>query len=355
MSHQAKLELLSMTGLYSRWIDRWERNLATRDTNRVVRPFEWGTDWLHRIDADCPTEANGNARACVSGFTAAALDASDRFYSYQTPPDFQLNGGHLTFTSPVRSGYPENDTVHALWFPATQAKKRALVVLPQWNAGADGHVGLAKLLNRFGIGALRMSMAYHAERMPGELQRADYHVSSNIGRTIHAARQSVIDTRACLDWLNRQGYERVGILGTSLGSCVAFIAAAHDERVQTGIFNHVSMYFSDVVWTGLSTQHVRKGFGVEVGQDELRRYWSVISPASYLSRMRNRGLRALLVWARHDTSFLPVYSQQVLKSFRELELPHQVFALPCGHYTTGQFPFNLMDGLAMCRFAAKNL
>ena len=71
--------------------------------------------------------------------------------------------------------------------------------------------------------------------------------------------------------------------------------------------------------------------------------------------MRSRNLRALLVWARHDTSFLPVYSQQVLKSFRDLGLSHEVFTLPCGHYTTGQFPFNLMDGLAMCRFAAKSL
>jgi len=38
-----------------------------------------------------------------------------------------------------------------------------------------------------------------------------------------------------------------------------------------------------------------------------------------------------------------------------LKLPHEVKTLPCAHYTTGEFPFNLMDGLAMCRFAARNL
>jgi hypothetical protein len=230
-----------------------------------------------------------------------------------------------------------------------------LVVLPQWNSDANGHVGLAKLLNRFGISALRMTMAYHAERMPAELERAEYHVSSNIGRTIHASRQSVVDARACLDWLEQRGYSRVGILGTSLGSCIAFIAAAHDARVRVGIFNHVSMYFSDVVWTGLSTQHVRQGFGDVVSQDDLRRYWSVISPASYLKRFQGRAIESLLIWAGHDTSFLPVYSQQVLENFRELKLAHQVFRLPCGHYTTGRFPFKLMDGLAMCRFAARHL
>ena len=344
-----------MTGLYARWMDGWERKLATRDTNRVVRPFEWGTDWLNRIDSACPADANGNSAVCLERFVAGALADSDRFYSYTTPADFSLRGASLTFTSPVRSGYPENDTVHALWCPADKDRGRALVVLPQWNSGPDGHLGLAKLLNRFGISALRMTMAYHAERKPAELQRADYHVSSNVGRTIHASRQSIIDVRACVDWLLQQGYRRVGVLGTSLGSCVAFIATAHDPRVQLGIFNHVSMYFSDVVWTGLSTQNVRQGFGTQITQDELRRYWSVISPASYLQRMKGRDLKTLLIWARHDSTFLPVYSQQVLKSFRELELPHKVFTLPCGHYTTGQFPFNLMDGLAMCRFAARFL
>jgi pimeloyl-ACP methyl ester carboxylesterase len=198
-----------------------------------------------------------------------------------------------------------------------------------------------------------MTMAYHAERMPPELERADYHVSSNIGHTIHANRQSVIDTRACLDWLERRGYKRVGILGTSLGSCVAFIAAAHDPRVRVGIFNHVSMYFSDVVWTGLSTQNVRRSFEGQVSQDELRRYWSVISPASYLERLSGRDLPSQLIWARHDTTFLPQYSKQVIENFRRLGLRHETFTLPCGHYTTGQFPFKLLDGLAMCLFATR--
>jgi len=345
-----------MFGLYGQWIDRWERKLATRDSNRVIRMFEWGTDWLASIGhPPCPANANGTAAAAVAAFSNEALADSERFYSYRTPDDYRLTDGHLTFTSPVESPYPVNNTAHGVWLPAPADRGRALIVLPQWNSDAGGHVGLGRLLNRFGISALRMTMAYHAERMPAELERADYHVSSNIGRTIHASRQSIIDVRACIDWLAGQGYERIGILGTSLGSCVAFIAAAHDPRIQVGIFNHVSMYFSDVVWTGLATQHVRKGFGDLVTQEELRHYWAMISPASYLDRMSSRKLRSLLIWAKHDSSFLPVYSKQVLESFSRLGLPHEVYTLTCGHYTTGQFPFKIMDGLAMCRFAARNL
>ena len=337
-------------------MDRWERKLATRDTNRVVRPFEWGTDWLHGIGFP-----SARLKPMAMRQLAWALSPTRQWptptgsFPMPRPATTSYDDGRLTFTSPVETRYSENNTVHALWFPTPRDRQRALVLLPQWNSDAGGHVGLAKLLNRFGISALRMTMAYHAERMPEELRARRLPRSSNIGRTIHAARQSIIDVRACIDWLAAQGYERVGILGTSLGSCVAFIAAAHDPRIKVGIFNHVSMYFSDVVWTGLSTQHVRRGFGDVVAQDDLRRYWVPSARPVICIACRNGTLRSLLIWARHDSSFLPVYSQEVLRAFRELELAHEVLTLPCGHYTTGQFPFNLMDGLAMCRFAAKNM
>jgi len=338
-----------MSNLYSRWISDWENKLATRDTNRVVRGFDWGLDWLGM------PPANGNSSHMMRDFVRAALADSDRFFAYQRPRDYQLTGDQLSFTSPLETPYPENNLVRAGFFPARRDKRRAVLVLPQWNADEQSHLGLCRLLNRFGITALRMNLAYHGPRKPAEIQRADYHVSSNLGRTIHSSRQSVVDARACVDWLQAQGYESIGILGTSLGSCIAFIAAAHDPRISTGVFNHVSMYFSDVIWTGLSTGHIRKGLVGEVTQDQLREYWSVISPASYLERLRNRDLKSLLIWARHDSTFLPVYSQQVLEYFRSRRLPHEVFTLPCGHYTTGQFPFNILDGMVMCRYLARNL
>jgi hypothetical protein len=336
-------------GFYARWMDGWERKLATRDTNRKIRPFEWGIEWL------TGAHANGDSRRQLQAYVAAGLANSDRFFSYRTPTDYRLEEGVLRFTSPVPTPYPENNTAYADFFPAAKGPRRAVVVLPQWNSGAEGHIGLCKLLNRFGISALRMSLAYHDRRMPPELERADYHCSANIGRTIHANRQSVIDTRCCLDWLAAQGYERLGILGTSLGSNVAFLTMAHDSRIRSGVFNHVSMNFSDVVWTGLSTQHIRIGFGEEISQDQLREYWRIISPAGYLHRLDGRPGRNLLIWAKYDSTFLPEFSQQVLDYFRTHKLPHEVFTLPCGHYTTGQFPYNLMDGLVMCRFLNRNL
>ncbi len=331
-------------GFYARWMDRWETKLASRDTNRVIRDFDWGLEWLSE------EAANGNAAERMLAVCDESLRESDAFFAHEPRSDYCLIDGHLTFTSAVRTPYPENNRVHADYFPARRHRDRAVVVLPQWNAGAGGHLGLCRLLNHFGISALRMSLAFHDRRMPAETQRADYHVSSNVGRTIQATRQSVIDARSCLDWLAGRGYRRLGILGTSLGSCVAFIVAAHDGRVRAAAFNHVSTYFGDVVWTGLSTRHVRAGMERVISQDDLRRLWAVISPASYLERMQARRIPILLVWGRHDTTFLPVYSRRVIEGLERLGVPRRVLSLPCGHYTTGQFPFNILDGMALSSF-----
>ncbi len=34
------------TGWYARWMYKWETRLTTRDENRVVRPLEWGFEWI---------------------------------------------------------------------------------------------------------------------------------------------------------------------------------------------------------------------------------------------------------------------------------------------------------------------
>jgi hypothetical protein len=335
--------------LYQRWISRWEHSLAHRDTNRVERPFDWGLDWLNIAPR------NGHPARDLDAFVQDAVARSDDFYSYTAPSDFRLTGQTLSFTSPVVSPYPENNTVQAEYFPSPRANGRAVVVIPQWNSDRQGHIGLCKLLNRAGLSAVRLSPAYHHGRMPPELERADYHVSSNLGRTIHATRQSVVDARACFDWLQGRGYTRLGILGTSLGSCIAVLVAAHDARPKAAVFNHVSMHFADVVWSGVSCRHIRRSLDGNISFDELRRSWAVISPASYLDRLQGSALRSLIVWAGYDTTFLPEHSRQVLDEFRRLGLDHATTHLPCGHYTSGRFPFNLWDGFAMVRFLLKRL
>ncbi len=150
---------------------------------------------------------------------------------------------------------------------------------------------------------MRLSLPYHDYRMPPELERADYAVSSNIGRTIDATRQAVIDVRSAADWLEQQGYASIGVVGTSLGSCYAFLASTHDQRLKVNVFNHCSTYFADVVWEGLSTQHIRQSLEPEVSLEQLRDTWMAISPPLYIERFGRLGKKPLFIYARYDTTF----------------------------------------------------
>jgi hypothetical protein len=48
-------------------------------------------------------------------------------------------------------------------------------------------------------------------------------------------------------------------------------------------------------------------------------------------------------------------SRMLVQEFEKQKVGHEVFTLPCGHYTTAHFPFNFMDGVAIARFLRRNL
>ena len=121
------------------------------------------------------------------------------------------------------------------------------------------------------------------------------------------------------------------------------LTMAHDPRIRAGAFNHVSPYFADVVWRGLSTAHVRAG--LEQARHARRRCascWMPISPWPFIDRVRGR--KALLVYARYDLTFPVDLSRTFVHEFRRRRIPHQHVMLPCGHYTTGKTPFKFLDG-----------
>lgn len=336
--------------MIARVFHEWERRLASAANNRVVRPFEWGLDWIDGL--------NGSASApfdALDRWAAHSVADSERFFAVEPADSYSLDGDVLSFPSAITTPHDANNTVRARFFPAAspRGRKRAVLVLPQWNADAEGHVGLCRLLNRFHITALRLSLPYHDGRMPPELQRADYIVSSNVGRTAQVNRQAVLDARRAIAWLAREGYSSIGILGTSLGSCLSMLTAAHEPLVRAAALNHVSCYFADVVWEGLSTAHVREGLEGHIDLDRLRRVWMPISPYPFVPRMRDK--KVLLVYALYDLTFPVPLSRMLIDEFRRQNVEHELAVLPCGHYTTGVAPFKWLDGLTLCRFLSRNL
>ena len=211
----------------------WERRLAAVTTDRVVRPFDWGLDWIPQNGRSADAAPATILREWVSHVMAD----TDAFFTPLPTTDYSLGATAqdgervLTFPSALETPHHENNVVHARLFPGradrSSGGRAAVLVLPQWNSDAGGHVGLCKLLAMNGMTTLRLSLPYHDQRMPPELHRADYIVSANVARTVQVCRQAVLDARRAIAWLAAEGYDRIGILGSSLGSCLALLTTAH--------------------------------------------------------------------------------------------------------------------------------
>ena len=351
---------------------RRERYFAMLNDNRVAQPFGWGTEFV--LD-----DANGgDPREALRRHSREAIETSDAYFAAPSGIEFRLekrlypsaasmNAGELkkpvvqreipvlTWESAVKTPSIENNTAVATYFPHGD-KRAAVVILPHWNAKAGTYFELAGYLNKVGLSALRLTLPYHEERRPPEIERADHLVAPNVGRSLQSIRQSVSDTRAAVTWLKQQGYEKVGIVGTSIGSCVAFLAFVHDLEIDAAVFNHVSGYMADVVWHGLSTYHVRESLGNNITLNDLREYWLPVSPMAYMEKLAAQPWRPQrYIYTKYDLSFPVDLSIDTMKALRAHNIPHSEVSLPCGHYTLGEKPWVYLAGYKIISFLKSSL
>ena len=78
--------------LYARWMYRWETALTTRDTNRIVRPVEWGFEWLQEFAQSHGFSFSPHPPGDDAAAERAMLQLNDfilrhrtEFFAYQTP------------------------------------------------------------------------------------------------------------------------------------------------------------------------------------------------------------------------------------------------------------------------------
>lgn len=329
---------------------RWERRLFLQEDARRTHGFDWGLEYIG-LAAE-----SGDPLRILLAYARDVVHDPTRFYADPGGPPLvhEAGVGRFRFPSAVRAPEEETNWISVRFFKPRMWTGRAMIVLPQWNADAGSHVGLCELLSRRGIAAARLTLPYHEDRGPAGEPRADLAVSANLGRTLLAGRQAVSDVRRTRAWLESIGYERIGLLGTSLGSCIAFLALANDPAFRVAVLHHVSSYFGDVVWRGISTRHVRSELEPSVSQAAVRRVWAPISPVHFVHRVPRRA-HALLLTGRYDLTFPYDLSERFHHAFRQHARPHHVVVAPWGHYTSGLFPFVAITTRRVLRYLDERL
>ena len=137
-------------------------------------------------------------------WAAAMLAESDRFFALKPCSEYELCGGSADV--PERRPHAPSREQHSSRARSSRAtspkgRRRAVVVLPQWNADAEGHVGLCQLLNRFGLSALRLTPALSRRPQAGgtaprRLHRQRQHRPDGAGVPAGGARRAARDRLA---------------------------------------------------------------------------------------------------------------------------------------------------------------
>ena len=247
--------------MLSLFFHTWERRLADVSKDRIVRPFEWGLDWMPPDRQPAPP---GEELDAVREYVPRVLADTDTWFT--PPPDRRLrrSSGPDDGTSRSRSRR-RGPRRTARTTPSSRGSspraergpggpRRAVLVLPQWNSDGDGHVGP--------VPAARALRHQRAAAEPA-LSRSPHAARALSAPTTSSARTSCARWRCAgrrcstrgarsRGWRGR-ATSRIGILGTSLGSCLSMLTACHEPLIRAQALNHISPYFADVVWRGLST------------------------------------------------------------------------------------------------------
>jgi Alpha/beta hydrolase domain containing 18 len=319
----------------------WRRYVKAREALLAAEsdPIKTSSRPEVGLDILVPNAARDDFSALLQ-YVRTSIDNADHYFAINKPIKFDRQGSDLTFRSPIPSARPgPNDVARGTLFEA-RSRDRAIVLLPHWNSDSHGYYTFGRMLAHFGITCLQLTLPYHNERQTPGVNFARELVSENLGLTIQSNRQAIVETRACLSWLQTQGYRHLGLVGASIGSSLGSIVAALDDRVCAAVLLLMADDFAEVVWTGSATKHIKYSLEQRFTLEDLQSSWSIISPATYATRLSDRIKDLLIVSGKLDTVFLPELTKRYIDRLNSLGLRPTWIRLGCGHYTLSLPPYS---------------
>lgn len=314
-----------------------EKRLASEfGSSRDCLPFRVGGDWLQSDFPQITDPEDLESLAAVSEWISVHSD--DFFRPSPAPIEFTTQGHTILFQSRGVTRHDENRTVRLSYAPLAPGCPMVLV-LPAWNVSRKTFRKLLPIARLEGFGGASMSMPYHDERMPLGWTHAQPLACADLGLTLRANQQAVLDAMDAVSVLQQLGHRHVVIVGFSIGSGVSVLLDAHDHRPAGVISVLCGSNFADCAWNGISTTYLRAELEKHLDLPMLKRCWRALEFGCYVPRLplHRRLTRSLLVgWNDHT---FPRNNARNLKALYDAYgVDHFWTTLGCGHYTIAYPP-----------------
>lgn len=258
--------------------------------------------------------------------TAAEADVPARFrlsaheFKAEVEPKFDLpysgiEVSKVRFPSPVVTPHPENNTVHAEFYrPKGAGPFPAAVVLDILDGRQTVSRGEAVWLAQNGVAALVVYMAYYGPRRPTEGKVRM--LLPDIEHSVNAITQTALDCRRAAAWLAARpdiDADRLGLVGTSLGSMVGGVAAAAEPRLKNVCLILGGGGLTDAFYDHPKAAGFRAANEFLGGSKEkLRKLIDPVDPLTYADRLK--GKRLLLIGASRDDVVPPAAMRKLWES-----------------------------------------
>jgi cephalosporin-C deacetylase-like acetyl esterase len=246
----------------------------------------------------------------------------------------------LRFPSPVETPHKENNTVWAEYYRPSAAKGPLPGVIVLDITGGDQTLSrvIARHLAQNGICALFVQMAYYGPRRPpGSSLRL---LSTDLEHTFAAIRQTVLDLRCATAWLEARpeiDKQRLGIMGTSLGSFIATLTAEMEPKLGRLAVLLGGADFVDGYWDHPQVIRYRKVLTALGGKKEqVKELIAPIDPITCVGNLKDR--KVLIVAAKNDEIVPPRMAETLWRETGK----QQIIWLNAGHYTAAIY---LVQGL----------
>ncbi len=261
------------------------------------------------------------------------LEPCDINYEMKLKTDHSKEGFQIfevKFPSAVVSKYPENNTVHCLYYrPVGAGPFPATVVLDILGGDQSLSKFQSSFLAKKGIACLFVQMAYYGPRRPAKSKVRL--LMPDIEHSLGAVRQTVLDVRLAGTWLANQKEvdpQRLGIVGTSLGSFMGTLSAEMEPR-----FKKVAIVLGggglvDAFYDHPMGGPLRAAYAAIGGtREKLQKTIANADPITNAANLKDR--QVLMIGAKNDEIVPP---SACTKMWNALGQPKIVW-YEAGHYT----------------------
>jgi dienelactone hydrolase len=248
----------------------------------------------------------------------------------------------LTFPSPVKTEHECNNTVYAEYYlPKGKGPFPGVIILDILDGSQVVSKAVATVLAANGVAGLCIQMPYYGPRRPAEGKVRL--ISPDVDRTMDGIRQTVLDNRCAVAWLESRpeiDKTKLGIHGTSLGSFMAALTAAAEPRL-----NKVSLMLGggglvDAYWDHPQAKPYL-AFLASIGADK-DTVKKVVAPADPLTYAENLKKRDLLMIAASKDDVVP---PAAAKALWEATGKQKIVWLNSTHVGAAMYLFDATDHL----------